>query len=571
MADRNASGVVLLNSNNYPTWKIQCRMSLMKHGAWGFVTGTEEEPEEGDHAGWRKFNDRSDKALASIVLAVEPALLYMLGDPQDPAEVWEKLSDQFEKKSWANKLALRRKLYSLRLKENESVQQHIKSMIEIFESLSVVGYIVHEEDRVVHILASLPDSLQMLVTALEACPEVPKLEVVLERLMHEEKKLKEKSEQRVKHPEDALLVRSRTGGPVCFYCGRQGHIKKFCDEWLKKVGEGQPENKKGPEIANFSHQVEYDSDVECIALISEVSSEEKKWIVDSAASHHLCNSKCNMKDLRRLRHPKRVKVGNGKYVFAKHEGSVKISVKSGNSIRYVKLHNVLFVPKLKFNLVSVSKSAEYGKRVEFVKSGCKIVDIATGETVVTASKVGELYYLDCVKQQGNRNVGKKVSEREMEKALISIKENSFQEEMLKRLKSIEEDKSKMQIRLDEFEKDRKSSGSYSFKEEKSHNQVRVSSEVMREVVQESKFESSYVESKLEDCGDENIVDNVEESDREDDYENSELDSSFVESEAEYSYENCKISCQQEQEDEVVVESNENNEILSLQVVKYTQD
>ena len=96
MADRNASGVVLLNGNNYPTWKLQCRMSLMKHGAWGFVTGTEEEPEEGDHAGWRKFNDRRDKALASIVLAVEPALLYLLGDPQDPAEVWKKLSEQFE-------------------------------------------------------------------------------------------------------------------------------------------------------------------------------------------------------------------------------------------------------------------------------------------------------------------------------------------------------------------------------------------------------------------------------------------------------------------------------------------
>ena len=68
-------------------------------------------------------------------------------------------------------------------------------MMEIFESLSVTGYVVEEEDRVVHILASLPDSFQMLVTALEASPEVPKLEVVLERLQHEEKKLLEKSEK----------------------------------------------------------------------------------------------------------------------------------------------------------------------------------------------------------------------------------------------------------------------------------------------------------------------------------------------------------------------------------------
>ena len=79
----------------------------MKFGVWGFVTGTEIEPDDDENiAIWRKWSERKDKALANIVLAVEPSLLYLLGDPQDPAEVWQKLADQFEKKSWANKLAL---------------------------------------------------------------------------------------------------------------------------------------------------------------------------------------------------------------------------------------------------------------------------------------------------------------------------------------------------------------------------------------------------------------------------------------------------------------------------------
>ena len=153
MADR--TGVVLLHGDNYPAWKIQVKMALIKNGGWGFVTETEDFDD--DRAAWRKFLDRKNKALATIVLSIDPALLYLLGDPQDPAEVWQKLADQYEKKSWANKLALRRKLYSLRLKENESVQTHIKGMIEIFDSLSVVGHVIEEEDRVVHILASLPE------------------------------------------------------------------------------------------------------------------------------------------------------------------------------------------------------------------------------------------------------------------------------------------------------------------------------------------------------------------------------------------------------------------------------
>ena len=40
----------------------------------------------------------------------------------------EKIADQFQKKTLANKLALRRRLYSLKLKEDDSVHSHIRLM-----------------------------------------------------------------------------------------------------------------------------------------------------------------------------------------------------------------------------------------------------------------------------------------------------------------------------------------------------------------------------------------------------------------------------------------------------------
>ena len=46
--------------------------------------------------------------------------------------VWKQLSEQFQKKTWANKLALRRKLDNLRLQDEDSVKDHVKSMTEIF-------------------------------------------------------------------------------------------------------------------------------------------------------------------------------------------------------------------------------------------------------------------------------------------------------------------------------------------------------------------------------------------------------------------------------------------------------
>ena len=107
-------------------------MALTRDGVWSIVNGSEKPPEDGDVSVLAKFDSRRDKALATIVLSMDPSLLYLLGaDPVDPVLVWKKLSEQFQKRTWANKLVLRRKLHSLRLKEGDSVQEHIKAMTEI--------------------------------------------------------------------------------------------------------------------------------------------------------------------------------------------------------------------------------------------------------------------------------------------------------------------------------------------------------------------------------------------------------------------------------------------------------
>ena len=65
-------------------------------------------------------------------------------------------------------------------------------MTEILDSLAVIGDPVSEGNRVVHLLASLPESFNMLATAPEANPEVLKMEAVTERLLHEERKMRDR-------------------------------------------------------------------------------------------------------------------------------------------------------------------------------------------------------------------------------------------------------------------------------------------------------------------------------------------------------------------------------------------
>jgi len=111
---------------------------------------------------------RRDHALATTVLAIDTSLLYLLGDPQNPAKVWEELSNQFQKRTWANRLRLCRTLFTMRLKEEGSMKEHIKQMTEVFGELAVVAEPISEEDEVVHLLASLSSSYDILVTAFES-------------------------------------------------------------------------------------------------------------------------------------------------------------------------------------------------------------------------------------------------------------------------------------------------------------------------------------------------------------------------------------------------------------------
>ena len=131
-------------------------MALVKDGLWSIVSGTQTAPADTEAEKFAKFVSRRDKALAIIVLSVEPSLLYLLGDPEDPVAVWKKLSDQFQKKTWANKLSLRRRLNNLRLKDGDSMSNHIKAMTEIFNELAVIDEAMEDKDKVVSYVIGEP-------------------------------------------------------------------------------------------------------------------------------------------------------------------------------------------------------------------------------------------------------------------------------------------------------------------------------------------------------------------------------------------------------------------------------
>ena len=291
MAESSKSVVIVPpKGSNYPTWKLQCCMVLMRERLWTIINGTEEAPEDADQL--VKFNTCKDRALAIIVLSVEPLLLYLLGDPNYPVAVWNKLSSQFQKNMWANKLQLRRRLYTLTLKEDGSVQEHIKKLSEIFKELAIIGSPVEEEEQVVHLLASLPDSYSVLVTALEANAEVTKMEIVTKRLLHEARKQKDKDQHSHGGPTKALV-----SGKVlkCFHCKKPGHIKRNCRllavEIAKIKGSKSKWSYTKTDEATIGQHIDSKSNTLVVQQALQAGHGIGSWIVDSGAKCYMCSNK----------------------------------------------------------------------------------------------------------------------------------------------------------------------------------------------------------------------------------------------------------------------------------------
>ena len=124
----------------------------------------------------------------------------------------------------------------------------------------------------VHLLASLPDSYCVLVTALEACAEVPKMEIVTERLLHEGRKLTDSESS-----EKVMAARhQKSWDPKSYKCHKLGHIKRDClerdsqkDTKLETKSEGKHKGKSKSQKVHKTKVEKRDSgnsDSDCVGL-----------------------------------------------------------------------------------------------------------------------------------------------------------------------------------------------------------------------------------------------------------------------------------------------------------------
>lgn len=150
---------------------------------------------------------------------------------------------------------------------------------------------------------------------------------------------------------------------TCNNCGEKGHWARMCPRL-------EPENKKEAEQATHSKQ-EIKDQVTRAFMVKTTDESTENWYADSAASTHMAKSIESFSWYQPLSKGVKVLVADDSQLEAIGIGTVSFvsTLLDGTTLR-LDVSDVLHVPELSTNLVSVSKAMQKGIRVVFEKEEC---------------------------------------------------------------------------------------------------------------------------------------------------------------------------------------------------------
>ena len=113
----------------------------------------------------------------------------------------------------------------------------------------------------------------------------------------------------------------------------------------------------------------------------------------------MCNDEDLFISISKPEKPQEITLGDGYSVEATGRGAVELNMNiSSDKTQRCQLYDVLYVPQLFYNLLSVAKATKTGKVFEFAQSSCSILD-EKEIVVATTTKSGNLYHFNRANQK----------------------------------------------------------------------------------------------------------------------------------------------------------------------------
>jgi hypothetical protein len=179
MVSNSKMDIEKFNGQSFELWKLKMEDILVDRDQWIAVdSGTA--PTRNSTDGW-KYLDQ--KAKSTIRLCLSDSVLLNVSEEATTKGLWDKLGNLYKYKSLVNKLFMRNKLYNMRMRDGDSMTEHLNTFKTVVSQLVYVEIKISDEDKCIILLCSLPDSWDILVVAIGSNKNSLKFDEVVSSLL----------------------------------------------------------------------------------------------------------------------------------------------------------------------------------------------------------------------------------------------------------------------------------------------------------------------------------------------------------------------------------------------------
>jgi len=348
MTDDEKYKIPLFDGTNYSNWKFRMQVLLEEHDLIDLINKpldilTGDLPAETAETQAITLQKKDRRCKSFITQRIADSHLEYVKEKATAFEMWQALSESFERKGVASQLRLRKMLLTMRYATTETMASHFLKFDRLVRELKMTGANLDETDMVCHMLLTMPEEYNMVVTALETLSsEKLTLGFAKTRLLDEEAKSNSASastkgtnsstvfsaatrnrKPNVNNREDEVSGKQRARFKFkCHYCGITGHKRSECRK-LKQESKSQGSTKVA-----LSDSLDNRKDFVFMAKEEEIYS-SMCWFLDSGSSEHLATKDVNLINVRKLISPVNIRVAkSGQILTATEAGDLKVKVRT---------------------------------------------------------------------------------------------------------------------------------------------------------------------------------------------------------------------------------------------------
>ncbi|CAI5465814.1 unnamed protein product [Closterium sp. Yama58-4] len=423
------SAVPIFNGEHFSSWRFKLKVYMMERDLWGFFDGSASKPtSDASTAEKEAWVHKDKKAFAFLVSKLSLQLVPIVSPCIDrdgaTREAWKRLEGEHVSKSLHSKLQARLDFFTVRMRDGESMRAYVNRVEELGERLVELDASVEDNDWIMTLLAGLGEAWSTVITMLDGTQDTWKKEQVVARLINEEARrtklhgdaigaahfsrdAKAKGTSHFKRRNDgnnrgsssgsAAASSSSRGGPAnanrartrdgaCRFCKKTGHWWRECPVKPANWKPSSDDNRRA-HVATCDNN---DREFVFVASGTSVGGVDA-WILDTGATQHMTACATLLNNVTTEAPVKRVMFGNRDTLDVTGQGDLRLMVDGGP----LTIKNVLVVPGLGANLLSVSQLTRMGMRVN-IEGTMMALSAADGVHIGTARQTGGLFMLDAL-------------------------------------------------------------------------------------------------------------------------------------------------------------------------------